>query len=63
MRSASSKPSIEASMDIVITVVALPSHEDLLFDIAAALQRDFDGALGFRWLSPGEAMDLTLPSG
>ncbi len=49
-------------MEIAITVVAAPSQDDLLFDIAAALQRDFDGGLAFRWLSPGEAMDLILPS-
>jgi phosphoserine phosphatase len=49
-------------MDIAITVAAAPSQDDLLLDLAAALQREFDGALDFRWLSPGEAMDLILPS-
>ncbi len=47
-------------MDIAITVVSAPSQEDLLLDVAAALQRDFGGALEFRWLAPGEAMDLIL---
>jgi phosphoserine phosphatase len=49
-------------MEIAITVTAAPSREDLLLDVAAALQRDFDGALHFRWLSQGEAMDLILPA-
>ena len=49
-------------MEIAITVIAVPSQEDLLLDVAAALQRDFGGALEFRWLAPGEAMDLILSS-
>jgi phosphoserine phosphatase len=48
-------------MDIAITVAAAANQEKLLLDIAAALQREFDGALEFRWLSPGEAIDLNLP--
>ena len=47
-------------MDIAITVTAAPASEDLLLDTAAALQRDFGGALEFRWLAAGEAMDLIL---
>jgi len=49
-------------MDIAITVTAAPASEDLLLDAAAALQRDFGGALEFRWLAPGEAIDLILPA-
>ena len=49
-------------MDIAITVTALPSQDDLLLDTAAALQREFGGALEFRWLAAGEAIDLILPS-
>ncbi len=49
-------------MDIAITVTAAPASEDLLLDAAAALQRELNGALEFRWLAPGEAMDLILPS-
>ncbi len=48
-------------MEIVITVTAIPSQEDLLLDAAAALQRDLNGALEFRWLARGEAIDLILP--
>ena len=47
-------------MEIAITVTAAPSQGNLLLDVAAALQRDFNGELEFRWLSPGEAMDLIL---
>ena len=47
-------------MEIAITVTAIPSQEDLLLDVAAALQRDLNGALEFRWLGQGEAMDLIL---
>ena len=47
-------------MEIATTVTAVPSQDKLLLDVAAALQRDFNGALEFRWLSPGEAMDLIL---
>ena len=50
-------------MDIAITVTAAPASEDLLLDAAAALQRDFGGALEFRWLAPGEAMDLISAEG
>ncbi len=49
-------------MEIAITVAAAPSQDNVLLDVAAALQREFDGALAFRWLSPGEALDLILPS-
>ena len=49
-------------MEIAITVIAVPSQDKLLLDVAAALQRDFNGALEFRWLAKGEAMDLILPS-
>ncbi|MFZ1107756.1 MAG: phosphoserine phosphatase SerB [Rhodomicrobium sp.] len=49
-------------MEIAITVAAAPSRDDLLLDVAAALQREFEGALDFRWLAQGEAMDLILPS-
>ncbi len=49
-------------MDIAITVTAVPSQEDLLLDAAAALQRELNGALEFRWLAEGEAMDLILPA-
>ncbi len=45
-------------MEIAITVTAVPSQDNLLLDVAAALQRDFNGALAFRWLGEGEAMDL-----
>ena len=48
-------------MEIAITVTAVPSQDNLLLDVAAALQRDFNGALEFRWLGQGEAMDLILP--
>ncbi len=47
-------------MDISITVTAAPSQENLLLDVAAALQRELNGALEFRWLGQGEAMDLIL---
>ncbi len=47
-------------MEIAITVTAVPSQEDLLLDAAAALQRELNGALEFRWLGQGEAMDLIL---
>jgi len=47
-------------MEIAITVTAVPSQDKLLLDVAAALQRELNGALEFRWLSPGEAMDLML---
>ncbi len=50
-------------MEIAITVTAVPSQEDLLLDTAAALQRELNGALEFRWLAQGEAMDLILPAG
>ena len=49
-------------MDIAITLTAAPAHADSLLDVAAALQRDFNGALEFRWLGQGEAIDLILPS-
>ncbi len=49
-------------MEIVITITAVPSQEDLLLDAAAALQRDLNGALEFRWLAQGEAIDLILPA-
>ena len=49
-------------MDIAITLTAAPLHARRLLDIAAALQRDFNGALEFRWLGQGEAIDLILPS-
>lgn len=49
-------------MEIGITVTAAPSQENLLLDVAATLQRDFNGALEFHWLGQGEAMDLILPS-
>jgi len=47
-------------MEIAITVVAVHSQDNLLLDVAAALQRDFNGALEFRWLGQGEALDLIL---
>ena len=47
-------------MEIASTVTAVPFQDNLLLDVAAALQRDFNGELEFRWLSPGEAMDLIL---
>ncbi len=47
-------------MDIAITVAAAPSKDAVLLDIAAALQRELNGALDFRWLAAGEAMDLIL---
>jgi phosphoserine phosphatase len=50
-------------MEIAITITAVPSQEDLLLDVAAALQRELNGALEFRWLAQGEAMDLILPAG
>ena len=50
-------------MEIAITLTAVPSSEDLLLDVAAALQRDLNGALEFRWLGQGEAIDLILPAG
>ena len=50
-------------MEIAITITAVPSQEDLLLDTAAALQRELNGALEFRWLGQGEAMDLILPAG
>ena len=50
-------------MEIAITITAVPSQEDLLLDVAAALQRELNGALEFRWLGQGEAMDLILPAG
>ena len=50
-------------MEIAITITAIPSQEDLLLDTAAALQRELNGALEFRWLGQGEAMDLILPAG
>ena len=50
-------------MEIAITITAVPSQEDLLLDTAAALQRELNGALEFRWLAQGEAMDLILPAG
>ncbi|MGO9546732.1 MAG: hypothetical protein ACLPPF_18290 [Rhodomicrobium sp.] len=49
-------------MDIAITVTAAPASEDLLLDAAAALQRDFGGALEFRWLAPGEAVKRAIQS-
>ncbi len=49
-------------MEIAITVTAVPSQEDLLLDVSAALQRDLNGALAFRWLAQGEAIDLILPA-
>lgn len=49
-------------MNIAITLTAAPSDTESLLDVAAALQRDFNGALKFRWLSQGEAIDLILPS-
>ncbi len=49
-------------MEIAITITAAPSREDLLLDAAAALQRDLNGALEFRWLAQGEAIDLILPA-
>jgi phosphoserine phosphatase len=49
-------------MEIAITVTALPSQDKLLLDVAAALQRELNGALEFRWLAQGEAIDLILPS-
>lgn len=49
-------------MEIAITITATPPREDLLLDAAAALQRDLNGALEFRWLSQGEAVDLILPA-
>jgi phosphoserine phosphatase len=49
-------------MEIAITITAVPSQEDLLLDAAAALQRELNGALEFRWLAQGEAMDLILPA-
>ena len=50
-------------MEIAITITAVPSREDLLLGVAAALQRELNGALEFRWLGHGEAMDLILPAG
>src|SRR5271157_5497189 len=47
-------------MEIAINVVAVHSQDNLLLDVAAALQRDFNGALEFRWLGQGEALDLIL---
>jgi phosphoserine phosphatase len=47
-------------MEIAITVTAVPSHDNLLLDVAAALQRELNGALAFRWLGQGEAIDLIL---
>ncbi len=47
-------------MEIAITITAVPSQGNLLLDVAAALQRDFNGELDFCWLAPGEAMDLIL---
>ena len=47
-------------MEIAITVTSIPSQDKLLFDVAAALQREFNGALEFCWLGQGEAMDLIL---
>ena len=47
-------------MEIAITVTAVASEDKLLLDVAAALQRDFNGALEFGWLAEGEAMDLIL---
>ena len=49
-------------MDIAITVAAAPGSEELLLDAASSLQRDLNGALQFRWLAAGEAMDLILPA-
>ncbi len=49
-------------MDVAITLTALPSQDDLLLGVAATLQRDFGGVLEFRWLAPGEAIDLILVS-
>ena len=53
-------PRFKLVMEIAITVTTVPSQDKLLLDIAAALQRDFNGALEFRWLAQGEAMDLIL---
>jgi phosphoserine phosphatase len=50
-------------MEIAITITAVPPQEDVLLDAAAALQRELNGALEFRWLARGEAMDLILPAG
>jgi len=52
----------QALMEIAITITAAPQSEDLLLDAAAALQRDLNGGLEFRWLGDGEAADLILPS-
>ena len=49
-------------MEIAITITAVPSQEDLLLDASAAMQRELNGALEFRWLGQGEAMDLILPA-
>jgi len=49
-------------MEIAITVTAVPESTELLLDAAAALQRDLNGKLQFRWLGEGEAMDLILPA-
>jgi phosphoserine phosphatase len=49
-------------MEIAITITAVPSQEDLLLDAAAALQRELNGVLEFRWLGQGEAIDLILPA-
>src|SRR5208282_1459241 len=50
-------------MEIAITVTAAPQSQDLLLDASAALQRDLNGELEFRWLGEGEAMDLILRAG
>ncbi len=50
-------------MQIAITVTAPASQDNLLLDVAAALQRDFGGTLEFSWLGQGEAMDLILGAG
>jgi phosphoserine phosphatase len=59
--SANSLLDLKPVMEIAITITANPSQEDLLLDAAAALQRDLNGALQFRWLAQGEAIDLILP--
>jgi phosphoserine phosphatase len=50
-------------MPIAITVTAAPQSKDLLLDAAAALQRDLNGGLEFRWLAGDEAIDLVLRTG
>jgi phosphoserine phosphatase len=50
-------------MQIAITLAAAPQSKELLFDAAAALQRELNGALELTWLAADEALDLVLHAG